>query len=209
MVLVLGLGGSNMPVIAETQGAGETSISAKAQIVYKATYRHRSRGRELPAPATVTVTREKKDGPLTATVEMPWNNGVAVAVGGAGNTLTHYTESSAANATSPGYSVDLAISDGSVSLTRRGIREDQNAKALTVPAGAIFDPNSRPDPYATASVLLPGLRLKAGESKEVMVYDWDNAGEGMAVYKIRYENKGVEEVITPAGKFSANHITLM
>ncbi len=98
--------------------------------------------------------------------------------------------------------------DGKVRVTRHGLREDWDAKELVVPPGAFFDPNTRPDSYCAANVLLRGLAVRPGEPREFHVFDWDSTGNGFAGYVIRVEHVGRERVEVPAGTFEANHILL-
>jgi len=88
------------------------------------------------------------------------------------------------------------------------VREDCDDKELKVPHEALFDPNTRPDSYCAANVLLRGFGLREGESKEFRVFDWDNTGEALADYTIRVEHAGKESVDVPAGTFEANHFVL-
>jgi hypothetical protein len=107
-----------------------------------------------------------------------------------------------------GYELDLELKDGVVNLSRRGVRQDVDGKKLTVPAGAWFDPNTRPDSYVAANLLLRGFAVGAGETGEFRVYDWDNGGEGLADYTIRVQHAGKEKVEVPAGTFEANYFVL-
>ena len=86
---------------------------------------------------------------------------------------------------------------------------DEHGEAETAtwetPPGSVFDPNSRPDPYCAANLLLRFYGVPTGESKEFKAYDWDNTGKGMADYTVRIENRGRETILVPAGTFEANH----
>jgi len=104
--------------------------------------------------------------------------------------------------------MQLEMTNGVVHVTRRGVREDLDAKPLTTPAGAVFDPNTRPDPYLVAQIMLRRLDLKTGDERTLEVYDWDNSGEALAAYTIAFRHLGKTSVTVPAGTFEANHILL-
>jgi hypothetical protein len=93
-------------------------------------------------------------------------------------------------------------------LTRRGVRQDVDGRALEVGGGAQFDPNTRPDPYCAANILLRAFDVGEGEEKEVRVYDWDNSGEALVEYTLQISHAGRERVEVPAGVFQANHLIL-
>jgi len=70
----------------------------------------------------------------------------------------------------------------------------------------VFDPNTRPDPYCAANILLRRFALEGGQVKEFEVFDTDNSGQGFAAYRVRLEHLGKKEVAVPAGRFAANHL---
>lgn len=103
----------------------------------------------------------------------------------------------------------LVFGDGKVSILKRNLQGAASAKEAAIPAGAQFDPNSRPDPYAMAPTLFRRLGFKtAGETKEVEAFDLDLAQESMAVYRLKIEFRGKETVTVPAGMFEANHFVV-
>lgn len=170
-------------------------------------YRHRSRGSDIDTPSELWV-KESAGGTLNALARLPFKQSVELASGDPQNRLTSYQIASDASRDRPGYSMALELHDGMVKLTRRGVRQDVDGKELKVPAGAWFDPNSRPDAYCAANLLLRAFALGEGETKEFRVYDWDNSGEGFVDYTIRVKHAGKEKVEAPAGTFNANHLVL-
>jgi beta-lactamase regulating signal transducer with metallopeptidase domain len=177
-------------------------------LVFHGRYRHRSGGRDYREPGELWF-KQDKDGAITAIAHLAFMATTTIASGDRHNRLTHYKEEKQTSSTGQsGYSIDLELLDSKVLLTRRGIRQDCDGKELKVPEGALFSPNSRPDSYCAANILLRGFNLEEGRSKEFRVYDWDNSGEAMADYTIRIEHVGTESVDVPAGTFKANHIVL-
>jgi beta-lactamase regulating signal transducer with metallopeptidase domain len=174
--------------------------------VFHGRYKHKSRGRDYREPSELWL-KQDHDGSITAVAHLPFMATTTVASGDRNNRLTHYKEKSAPTNRSD-YSIDLELLDGKVLLTRRGIRQDCDDKELKVPEGALFSPNTRPDSYCAANILLRGYNLEKGQSKEFHVYDWDNSGDAMANYTIRVEHAGTESINVPAGTFKANHIVL-
>lgn len=171
-------------------------------------YRHRSRGRDIAQPSELWI-HQTPDGAVIALAHLPFM-GVFELVSGDQHLPVRESRIRRAPAgDNPGYGIDLEFQDGKARLTRRGVREDCDRKELAVPAGAWFDPNSRPDSYCAANVLLrrlsPGV---PGESKESCVYDWDGAGEAFADYTVKIELRGKQKVQVPAGTFEANHMVL-
>lgn len=180
---------------------------APGKLIFHGKYRHRSRGHDIPEPGELWL-KETEPGAVTAIVHLPFMNSTEIAKGGEANQIIEYRTVREPEGDNPGYRIDLDIQNGQVMVTRRNVREDWDGKALPVPEGALFDPNSRPDPYAAANIILRGLNLKEGERKELRVYDWDNSGNAMAAYVISFTNAGKEGVIVPAGRFEATHIVL-
>lgn len=177
-------------------------------LVFHGHYHHRSRGGDITTPTEVWIN-QLPGGAITALAEVPFMGTTELVVGDATNRpREHHVRRSASDA-KPAYGMDLKFPDGKVLLTRRGIRQDCDDKLLTVPAAAIYDPNSRPDSYLAANVILRAAKdLKTSESKEFYAFDWDNSGEAMAMYSFRLEARGKEQVQVPAGSFQANHIVL-
>lgn len=196
--------GTEAVVSAEQPGAVE---EAPGKLIFHGKYRHRSRGHDIPEPAELWL-KETASGAVTAVVRLPFRNATEVARGNDAHQIVEYSTVRETEGDDPGYRIELDIQNGQVLVTRRNVREDWDNKALSVPEDALFDPNSRPDPYAAANIILRGLNLKEGERKELRVYDWDNSGDAMAAYTISFTNAGREGIIVPAGKFEATHIVL-
>jgi hypothetical protein len=88
------------------------------------------------------------------------------------------------------------------------LRQDFDGKELLVPSGSLFDPNTRPDSYCAANLLLRAFAVKPGEARAFRAFDWDNTGDGLADYAMQIEHVGKEPVEVPAGTFEANHLVL-
>lgn len=177
------------------------------KLLFHGRYQHRSRGRDIDTPSELWV-KEAPDGGLNVLAQLPFMDSSELATGDPENHLTRYRSGREPSGDRPGYGIDLKLANGIVKLTRRGVREDVDGKQLEVPEGTWLDPNSRPDSYCAANILLRAFALKEGESKEFRVYDWDNSGEGFADYTIRVKHAGKEQVEVPAGTFDANHLVL-
>jgi parallel beta-helix repeat protein len=207
--------GEKLPANAETASGPPASMESlpvvkdlPGALIFHGRYKHISRGRDYGAPGELWL-KQNQDGAVTAITYLPFMATTNIASGDGQNRLIRYKEErQSSSAGRPGYSIDLELLNGKVLLTRRGVRQDCDGKELMVPEGALFSPNSRPDPYCAANILLRGFNLEEGRSKEFRVYDWDNSGEAMADYIIRVEHAGTESVKVPAGTFEANHIVL-
>ncbi|HEO69824.1 MAG TPA: hypothetical protein ENN80_01060 [Candidatus Hydrogenedentes bacterium] len=191
----------------ERQWLRNTQYSAApaAEVVFSGAYKHFSRGGELPEPAPVRV-EQGANGTLTVSGELRGAQYEAVSRAGLATDVYSIVQPGADGA--EGYSMQLEMADGVVHVTRRGVREDLDAKPLTTPAGAVFDPNTRPDPYLVAQIMLRRLDLKTGDERMIEVYDWDNGGEALAAYTIAFRHLGKTSITVPAGTFEANHIIL-
>ncbi len=198
-------GKSAAPQAAPAKAAEYHPLPTAGKVIFNGQYKHFSRGRAYPDPGDIEV-RESEDGTLT--VSGSFRGGGNQAKSGPGLSIGEYVSGQLLRDGTTKYEMRLRMRDGKVLLTRRGVREDVDDKALPVPEGAVFDPNSRPDPYLVAQIMMRRLNLKEGEEKTLQVYDWDNTGEGMAAYKIVYRHMGKETVTVPAGTFEANHIVL-
>jgi parallel beta-helix repeat protein len=174
------------------------------ELIFHGRYKHPSPRRDNESELWL---KRSQAGAITAIAQLPSMASTIIASGDRHNRFTHYKDISSPTGRS-GYSIDLELLDGKVLLTRRGIRQDCDNKELKVPEGALFSPNTRPDSYCAANILLRGFGLEEGQSKEFRVYDWDNSGEAMADYTIRVEHTGTETVDVPAGTFKADHIVL-
>jgi len=176
-------------------------------LTFHGRYKHRSRGRDIEAPSELWI-KETQDGGLTAVAHLPFMGSTELAAGDKGHRLTRHRVGQSASGNRPGYQIDLELRNGQVRLTRRGVRQDCDGKELKVPGGAWFDPNSRPDSYCAANVLLRAFAVAENESKEFRVYDWDNSGEALVDYTVRVKHAGKERIEVPAGTFEANHLVL-
>lgn len=164
-------------------------------------YKHRSRGGDIEQPSELWL-KETAGGGVTALAQLPFSNSIELADG-----KQHRLEQSAAGERS-GYQIDLELGNGQARLNRRGVRQDCDGKELKVPENAWFDPNTRPDSYCAANVLLRAFAVGENETKEFRAYDWDNTGNALVDYTIRVKNAGKERVEVPAGIFQANHLVL-
>lgn len=176
-------------------------------LTFHGRYKHRSRGRDIETPSELWL-KETQDGGLMAVAQLPFMGSTELAASDKGHRLTRHRIGQSASGNRPFYQVELKLGDGKVQLTRRGVRQDCDGKELTVPEGAWFDPNARPDSYCAANVLLRAFAVAENASKEFRVYDWDNSGEALVDYTIRVKHAGKERVEVPAGTFEANHLVL-
>jgi beta-lactamase regulating signal transducer with metallopeptidase domain len=189
--------------LSNTVSSAENDESEKSDVIFKGRYQHRNRGGAYGTPTELVLTQTPN---AAVTASMSVGDTKYTATGDKNNRIVEYEFSKAESGGKPGYSQKMRIEDGVVYRTQRGIREDEDDRKVDVPSGAQYDPNSRPDPYVSANIILRGLSLKEGESTELDVYDVDNSGDGYVGYKIRLENLGKETVEVPAGLFEATHI---
>jgi len=176
-------------------------------LTFHGRYQHRSRGRDMETPSELWLN-ESRDGSLTALAHLTFRGTSELASGDSKNRLTSYRIGGASSGDRPGYRIDLALSGGKALLTRRGVRQDVDDKEWNVPEGASFDPNTRPDSYCAANILLRAFALAPGETNEFRMYDWDNSGETLVDYTIQIRHAGKERVEVPAGTFKANRLVL-
>jgi carboxyl-terminal processing protease len=207
-----------VPTNSLTSGVAQTPSSLKpldpipaatnlpGTLIFHGRYRHRSGGRDVEPPSELWLV-QGGDGSLSALADLPFMRNVELASAEKDHSIVQH-RIRAKNAAGPVYGTDLRLSDGLALLTRRGLRDDCDHRELTVPKGARFDPNTRPDSYCVANLLLRALVLKPGESQEMRMFDWDSAGEGLASYAVKIEHAGREKVEVPAGVFEANHLVL-
>ena len=170
-------------------------------------YKHISRRREIETPGELWI-KKANDGSIGAVSYLPWMDSYDIATGDVKSRLASYKTYSKESEGKPEYSIELELGNGEVLYNRHGIREDKENMELTVPVGAVFKPNTRPDSYCVDNIFMRGLDIAVETSKEFTVYDWDNSGEAMASYTIEISNAGIEEVTVPAGTFEANHYVL-
>lgn len=178
------------------------------ELVFKGTYAHRSRGADLPQPSTVWIKTTGGEEQVIAAAYLPAFNETTVAYLAAGRNphLHRYESYYHGRDERPPSSRFLDFTQDAATVTYRGGEKDGQTETLSVPSGAVFWPNSRPDSYcAEMGMLFPDAPMSAGYSAEGTLYDWDNTGKGMASYNARIENVGKEEIALPAGTFRANH----
>ena len=176
-------------------------------LIFQGQYAHRSRGRDFDQPSELRL-RKAQDGSISAEASMPAMNTTTSFFGDKENRIVRCETKREASEKGQSYHFDTEFGEGKAWVTRRGIREDWDRKEISVPAGAVYDPNSRPDTYCAANILFRNFALKSGETKDFRVYDTDNTGDAYAEYAIRIEHKGKERVEVPAGAFEANHLVL-
>jgi hypothetical protein len=177
------------------------------ETIFVGRYHHASRGQGIDEPSELFI-KQSNDGSLTAVANVPFMESTSAAVGDPQNRFVHYAATSPGRGEGDGYSLSLDMQDGSAFLTVHSAAWDIEKKKFDFSGDAQFDPNSRPDAYLAANILLRGFDLKKGETKEVEMFDVDKAGTGLVSYRVKIENVGKEEVSVPAGVFEANHIVL-
>lgn len=177
------------------------------KLTFHGRYQHRSRGNEYSLPGELWVT-ESDDGSLRALAHLPFARSLQLATGNARQQLTAYQSRPDTTFTQTSYQSDLDFTTGVVRWNRRDARQSYDGKELKVPEDATFDPNTRPDPYCAANILLRAFAVGTSQTKTFHMMDWDNSGEGLADYMIQVTNTGKEKIEVPAGTFEANHLVL-
>ncbi len=187
-----------IPVAAELPGV----------LLFHGRYLHRNTRREIAEPSELWL-KQTPSGALTALARVPFMNATEMATSDATGRFTTHQLFTDTSENRPAIHVKLQFTtNGKTLLTRRGLRQDCDEKELLVPAGAFFDPNSRPDSYCAANVLLRAFDVDEGETKEFRVFDWDATGDALADYTVELKHLGKETVEVPAGRFEANHLVL-
>ncbi|HRZ58449.1 MAG TPA: hypothetical protein P5525_23665, partial [Candidatus Paceibacterota bacterium] len=196
--IIAGAAGENLnPPIQDVPGT----------VIFQGRYRHCNTGRDIPQPSELWL-KQTEDGALTAIAEVPFMNSTEIAISDKSGRFTSHRVLSRPSANRLGAEVKIEFEDGKVRLTRRGLRQDVDGKELAVPSHSFFDPNTRPDSYCAANILLRAFAVKPGEAKEFRAFDWDNTGDGLADYSVRVEHVGKEPVEVPAGTFEAHRFVL-
>ncbi len=189
-----------------TVGAGAVRLEeVPGTVVFHGRYKHRNTGREIGQPSELWIKRTA-DGAITALAQVPFMNSTEIAAADAAGRFRSHELLGQAGPDRPDVQVKLEFDDGKALLTRHGLRQDCDRKELKVPSGALFDPNTRPDAYCAANLLLRAFVAKQGQ--EWQVFDWDNSGEGLVPYMIGLTDAGPERVEVPAGVFNAKHYVL-
>jgi protocatechuate 3,4-dioxygenase beta subunit len=193
------------PVAVPSESVAAIIEALPGKLIFKGAYLHRSRGSDLPDPSPVWL-KQTEDGGLIAASDLPAFATTYVAYGASNGRFQRYVSYGRAARGNPPRKSDMALGENLVTVAYEGGEKDGQVEKLTVPEGATFDPNSRPDPYIAANVLLRKFNVGAGESKEFSVYDWDNTGKGLASYTIRIADAGRETITVPAGTFDTRHL---
>ncbi len=173
------------------------------ELVFKGSYKHRSRGQDLSEAATLWLKQTEGEG-LIAAVDLPALSATSIAISGADWRVKRYVRHPSPGRDNPVRS-EMDFDEGTVTVRYQGGEKDGQVESFATPPGARFDPNSRPDPYAAAHLLVRKLLAQPDQPLEFDCFDWDNSGKGMAGYRIRIENTGHETLTVPAGTFKANH----
>ncbi|MHC4166203.1 MAG: S41 family peptidase [Planctomycetota bacterium] len=178
-------------------------------LIFHGRYHHRSRRRDIDKPSELWL-KQTPDGAITALAHLPSLFGSRIlASGNPDHQLVRYRSSQKpANPNQPLRQIDLEFGEGKAYLSRRNLRQDHDRKELSVPEGARFNPNTRPDSYCAAIILLRACEANKGESGAFRVYDWDNSGNALTDYTIRIDSVGKEKIEVPAGTFDAHHYKL-
>jgi len=171
-------------------------------VIFQGRYRHRSGGKDIGQPSELALVQSAEGG-LSARAFLPSAGTTELAVAGKDH---RYMEHRVRGRND--YGTDLILGEGEALFTRRGFRQDRDRRPLAVPKEAWFDPNTRPDAYCAANVLLRAFALQSGERREFQMYDLDNSGELLVGYKVKIAHAGKEQVQVPAGTFDASHLVL-
>ena len=195
------------PILA---GAADENLNPPIQdvpgtVIFHGRYHHRNTGREIPQPSELWL-KQTEDGALTAIADVPFMNSTETATSDKFGRFRSHRILTRPSGNRPGAEVELELEEGKVRLTRRGLRQNFDGKELAVPSSAFFDPNTRPDSYCAANILLRAFEVKPGEAREFRAFDWDNTGDGLADYTVQVEHVGKEPVEVPAGTFEAQSL---
>ncbi|MBI5387683.1 MAG: right-handed parallel beta-helix repeat-containing protein [Verrucomicrobia bacterium] len=171
-------------------------------LIFHGRYQHRTGGKDSGPPSELWL-KQSANGGLSALAQLPAAGTIELAVGDQAHRFIEHRVRGQKD-----YGTDLSFRDGEALLTRRGFREDRDGWVLSVPKDAWFDPNTRPDAYCAANVLLRAFALKPGESRELQMFDLDNSGELFVSYRVKIAHAGKEKIEVPAGAFEANHLVL-
>ncbi|HUW60696.1 MAG TPA: M56 family metallopeptidase [Candidatus Bathyarchaeia archaeon] len=188
--------------------APDTFNQAPGNVTLNALYRHKSRRQTIDIPEHRWVKTTPDGSTVTAACDLAFMKHQYVAVGGPQQGFTRYEAHAQAEGGGPGYQLVMEFEPGKVFVTRKGVREDWDRKEFEAPLGALFDPNTRPDPYLALQVLERVITVGGGGSLEFDAYDWDNTGDAFGFYKMKVTNAGYEEVTVPCGRFNATHVVL-
>ncbi|GEM_PF-782718 len=180
------------------QATSPTSDAFSGKLILQARYQH-----VLYKQPSELWVKQKPDGSIVAVAKQ--GEQVAVAVGDAAHRPVRYSTGSGTPLTNKMH----FVIDANKARQLASFEDEKMKKEYTFESGSLFDPNTRPDPYAMANILLRQFNVKPGESKEFTMCDWSNAGDKSNIfpsYRVRVENKGKESVTVPAGTFNAWHV---
>ncbi len=179
-------------------------------LIFHGRYLHRSRGREYDQPGELWIKRQQ-NGAISALSHLPFFNETALAVGDADHRPIYYAASREPMGRYPAFEARLEFHEDMAIQTRHWGDERDDGKESPIETGALFDLNSRPDPYAVANLLVRRFALQSGDGKEFTLCDWGNSTYGKGTfpsYRVRVEHKGKETITVPAGTFETNHLVL-
>ena len=181
--------------------------SLPGSVIFEGAYTHSSGGQMYPQPASLCI-REQGNGAINAVAKLPFDGTAYVATADANHQLKEYRVTQAPSEGEPGNEQTFRFGRGGVRRTRLGGPQDEDKRALGVPPGALFYPDSRPDPYCVLNLHLRPVNMNTGQVIEFDVYDVDSTGEGFAPYRIQVEYTGQEIVDVPAGQFQTARIRI-
>lgn len=171
--------------------------------MFQGRYQHRNAGQRIDTPSELWLA-QAADGSITALAKM--NRSTEVVRGNATHRIIRSQAGSPAAGNRPGVVIDLAFEPGKAFLSRTGLRQDLDRHELAVPPDAWFDPNTRPDAYCAAHILVRAFAIRPGETNEFRAFDLDETGDALASYTMRVQHVGRERIEVPAGSFDANHL---
>lgn len=184
--------------------AAPSTNDLPGRLIFHGRYQHQGRGGMI----SELWIKQLADGSRLALASLPASGLTELVAGTPDHRVAFHGLWGNPPAGRPGFHAALEIRGDSARLWRKGIRQDQDGKELKLPPGQWFDPNTRPDTYATANILLLAFSPPPRESREFAVYDWDNAGEALVSYGLKVLRSGRETVHVPAGDFSAERVTI-
>lgn len=184
--------------VADSDDKEQEPIIFGEGVLFQGRYLHK-----LYGDSSTLWIQKQKDGSIVALSE--FGQEVILAVGDANQRPVRYS-----SARGPSLSKKNHWKfESNRMLQFRNWSDDQAEIEFSTDEGAIFDPNTRPDTYVAANILLRRFDLKPGEQKEFLMCDFGVEGykqETFPSYRVRIEHEGKEEITVPAGTFKANHL---
>ncbi len=205
--ILFALASTSLMVRGGDEGSNPFVQEMPGTVIFHGRYRHWNTGREIQQPSELWL-KQSADGALSALAEVPFMNSTEIAASDKDGRFTSHRLLSGPPGNRRQVEVKFEFKGEKVWATRHGLRQDWNGKEFVIPSGASFDPNTRPDSYCAANILLHAYNVQLGEAKEFRVFDLDNTGDNFADYSIRVERVGKERIDVPAGVFEANHYVL-